>query len=196
MEKQAYHNIMREHIIASARDLFARYSFKKTTMGEIAKAADKAKSSIYYYFKSKEEIFQAVAHAEIQKWQDALTDAVNREASPQGKLAAYIKTRMSAIRSLSSFYNFLAEEYFENYRLIEKLRVELDKEETGAIKDILREGINKKKFHVKHLEITASNILNILKGLEHVWMKEKDAAKLEEKIETLLALFLKGLLAR
>ena len=40
--------------------------FRKTTMDEIAQAARKGKSSIYYYFTSKEDIFRAIVEKETK----------------------------------------------------------------------------------------------------------------------------------
>ncbi|MEO0226014.1 MAG: helix-turn-helix domain-containing protein [candidate division WOR-3 bacterium] len=48
---------MRDSIIDSARYVFSRFGYRKATMDSIARAARKAKSSIYYYFRDKEEIF-------------------------------------------------------------------------------------------------------------------------------------------
>jgi len=50
----------RKRIITTAGEIFSRYGFKKTTMDEIANGLKMGKSSIYYYFASKEEIFEAV----------------------------------------------------------------------------------------------------------------------------------------
>ena len=57
--------IVRE-IVSSARGLFEKFGLKKTTMEDIAKEAGKGKSSLYYYFESKYEIFEAVVDQEMQ----------------------------------------------------------------------------------------------------------------------------------
>ena len=49
---------VKDTIVGVARNIFSRFGFKKTTMDEIAIAARKGKSSIYYYFTSKEEIIR------------------------------------------------------------------------------------------------------------------------------------------
>jgi AcrR family transcriptional regulator len=51
---------VRDKIVSVASKIFTRFGFKKTTMEEIAMASKKGKSSIYYYFNSKEDIFRAV----------------------------------------------------------------------------------------------------------------------------------------
>ena len=54
-------------IIDTARDLFKKTGFKKTTMGDIARSLGKAKSSLYYYYPSKEDIFEAVLYTEMDE---------------------------------------------------------------------------------------------------------------------------------
>jgi len=50
----------KERILKSAEKLFARFGFRKTTMNEIARDVRMGKSTLYYYFKSKENVLEAV----------------------------------------------------------------------------------------------------------------------------------------
>ena len=187
---------MRNKFTEFARELFGRYGFKKTTMDDIARAAGKTKSSIYYYFKNKEEILQAVAHIEIRKGIDELLKAVSTKKSADEKLAAYIRARIYAKQSIASFYRFIGEEYFENYRFIVKIRVELDKEEFAIIGNILKEGIKQKVFSIRDANLAAMNLLNIFKGLEYYYLNTKDSKKLQKEVDSMITLFLQGLLRR
>ena len=56
---------VKKEIIEAAKVVFQKWGLKKTTMEDIAKEAGKGKSTLYYYFKSKEEIFEMLAKAEI-----------------------------------------------------------------------------------------------------------------------------------
>ena len=47
----------KELILDSAIELFNRWGYAKTSVDEIARAAHIAKSTIYYYFPSKENLF-------------------------------------------------------------------------------------------------------------------------------------------
>jgi AcrR family transcriptional regulator len=58
-------DLNRENILKIARDIFSKYGFKKTTLDDIANAVRKGKSSLYYYFESKEDLFQAVIMKEV-----------------------------------------------------------------------------------------------------------------------------------
>jgi AcrR family transcriptional regulator len=48
---------IKAEIKEAARHLFMKYGFFKTTMEDIAKAVKKGKSTLYYYYKSKDEVF-------------------------------------------------------------------------------------------------------------------------------------------
>jgi AcrR family transcriptional regulator len=49
----------RDRAVIAAADLFMRYGFARTTMGDIAKAADMSRPALYLLFPGKEEVFEA-----------------------------------------------------------------------------------------------------------------------------------------
>ena len=49
--------IIVQEVLNGAKQLMQQYGLKKTTMEDIAKSVGKSKSTLYYYFKDKEEIF-------------------------------------------------------------------------------------------------------------------------------------------
>jgi AcrR family transcriptional regulator len=49
-----------EKVLEAARQVFLRYGYKRTTMGDIAEAAKMSRPAVYLVFPSKEEIFGAV----------------------------------------------------------------------------------------------------------------------------------------
>src|SRR6202000_2092483 len=70
-------------ILDTARNLFKKSGFKKTTMGDIARSLGKAKSSLYYYYPSKEDIFEAVLYAEMDELLDQIHRSVPLAGSPK-----------------------------------------------------------------------------------------------------------------
>ena len=50
-----------EKIIAEAKKVFLRYGFRRTTMADLAKAAQMSRPALYLVFPSKEDVFLAVA---------------------------------------------------------------------------------------------------------------------------------------
>lgn len=187
---------IRETIVSTARDVFARYGFRKATMDEIAQAARKGKSTVYHYFRSKEEVFKAVVEKECSIMLKELTDAMNQEQTPQGRLLAYAITRMKAFNRLANFYSAFKDEYLEYYDFIQKLRKRYYKHEIETIKNILKQGVEERIFAVKHLELTAFALVTGMRGLEYHWAVEKDVSKVEKNIISLFEVLLNGLIRR
>ena len=59
-KKLALEQFNRENILNAARELFETKGVQETTMDDIAVLADYSKSTIYVYFKSKEDIYNSI----------------------------------------------------------------------------------------------------------------------------------------
>jgi len=81
----------RERLIAAAVRLLHQQGVERTTLAEIANAADVPVGNVYYWFKTKDDIIAAViaAHAEMIKTTLAAIDAKHR--SPKGRLKALVR---------------------------------------------------------------------------------------------------------
>jgi AcrR family transcriptional regulator len=60
-------NAKRRQIMAGARELFLAQGFDAASMGEIARTAGVSKGTLYVYFESKEQLFQAIAIEECDR---------------------------------------------------------------------------------------------------------------------------------
>ena len=134
----------RRKIIITAGQIFSRYGFRKTTMDEIASALKMGKSSIYYYFSSKEEIFEAVVLYEANILRNELTKAIKSVDSPTGKMENYVFVRMKAFEKLSNYYNAIFDKNLDHFEFIEKIREKYDLEEIAILRLILYDGVRKR----------------------------------------------------
>lgn len=183
-------------IMTSARKLFSRYGLRKTTVDEIAKEAHVGKGTVYNYFRSKEEVFKAVVEEEAKIFRNELKKAVSSEPTPEKKLRAYVTRRMYLLRQLANFYSTFKDEYINYYGFLEKVRAKYTNEEMATIKLILKEGTEKRIFLIRDLDLTAFAVVIAMKGLEYYWAMETDPLVTEKKIDTLLKIFLEGILRR
>lgn len=73
----------KKNILETAEKLFSEKGIKQTTMDDISKAADYSKSTIYVYFKSKEEIYNHIIYDHMCDLRDitnlCIKDATNFE---------------------------------------------------------------------------------------------------------------------
>ena len=183
-----------ESIINIASGIFQKYGFKKTTIDDIAEAAHKGKSSLYYYFKSKEEIFKAVIEKEAKSLKSVLTEIVNDpKLEPEEKFRKYVAVRMDQFKERINYYDALNNDYLSHYRFINKIREQHDKEEEQLITQILEEGVKKNKFDIPDTNIAAYAIIIAMKGLEIPIFFTKEIDNPEEKINHLLNILFYGI---
>jgi AcrR family transcriptional regulator len=158
-------DLNRENIMKIAREIFSKYGFKKTTLDDIANAVRKGKSSLYYYFDSKEDLFQAVIMKEVDILAHELEIVINRNTDPIDKLRDYILTKLTTFRSLANFYHAIENDVTAVGFINDvKRRYELD--EIRMIKRILIEGVRKNEFEIYDFNLAAIGITTAIKGLE------------------------------
>jgi len=86
----------RETILQAALPVFATYGFRGSTIDQIAERAGMSKPNLLYYFRRKEEIYEAVLQRTLTQWLAPLR-TLERDGDPETELRAYIedKLRMS-----------------------------------------------------------------------------------------------------
>jgi AcrR family transcriptional regulator len=187
---------VRIELINTAREVFSRFGFKKTTVDDIASAAGKGKSSLYYYFKNKEEIFNAVAELEASRLKERLKLAVNRGNNTHKKFKSFVLERMLSVKDLINYYSTLRNDYISNLEFIERARAKFEREEKKLLKEIVRsgieEGIIKKDMNVN---LTAREILAALKGLEFVLI-DLEPKEMIFRVNRVIDIMLFGLIKR
>ena len=65
-------------ILESSAKMFLRYGYKKTSMDELARAADLSRQGLYLYFKTKEALFKAAIEHLIEATRIAYQAELNR----------------------------------------------------------------------------------------------------------------------
>ena len=186
----------RNKAIIIAGQIFSRYGFKKTTMGEIAKALKMGKSSIYYYFDSKEKIFEAVVLHEANTLRNELTTAIKAVASPIDKLKNYVFVRMKSFEKLSNYYNAIFDKNLNHFEFIETIREKYDREELAILRLILYDGARKDVFNIKNSEYTAIAIQTALKGLEVPLFWKKRGDNIEIRLNSMLDVLYYGIVKK
>jgi AcrR family transcriptional regulator len=188
---------VRAQIVDVARKIFTRYGFRKTTMEEIAAASRKGKSSIYYYFPSKEDIFRAVVEKEAAELKERLGVAISKGDSPIGKLKEYILFRLHHVRTLGNFYAALNEESLSHLGFILDIRKQFDRDELEVVREILEEGMKDGTFHLTSSEIGSIAIATMMKGLElPLLLSDDHKTDRGELLEDLIRVLFYGIVKR
>lgn len=81
----------RQEIVATARELFQKKDYESTTMRDIMDALGIAKGTIYHYFKSKEELLEAVVKDSVDDYITGMEKVLNEtEGSGLDKMRTLI----------------------------------------------------------------------------------------------------------
>jgi AcrR family transcriptional regulator len=184
---------VRGEILRTARKIFSRFGFKKTTMDEIAAASRKAKSSIYYYFKSKEEIFEAVVESESAQLKAEIKKAVDVDGDAKIKLKNYVKVRLQSTSELVNFYEALKNDYLSHLEFIERIRRQHENEEIEMVEMILKQGVISNDFKQHDSHLAAIAIVTAIKGLEIPLFNSHENANVDQRIEGLLQVLFYGI---
>lgn len=187
---------VKDILIKAAQECFARYGFRKTTMNDIAHAAGKAKSSLYYYFKSKTDIMAAIVDYEVKILRAEISSVIDKEKDPKKKLHVYIVSSLTAVVKKANYYNFLKSDYIEQYASLEKIREQYDRDDKNILKGIFQYGVDQGVFIVKDIDAFAASFVIVLKGFELQWMEEKNLQKLEKYTRALLDTIFYGIVKR
>ncbi|GAP42127.1 transcriptional regulator, TetR family [Lentimicrobium saccharophilum] len=188
---------VKSSIVTVARQIFSRFGFKKTTMDEIALASRKGKSSIYYYFESKEDIFQAVVEKEASMLKRELQEAIKPIGDPREKLKVYVLVRMNTLKKLANYYDAIRSEYLSHLDFVENIRKKYDDEEISMVEAILKEGAEKMEFNIDNTRLAAIAIVTAMKGLEipMFWQNNADF-DMEKRLDDLINILFYGLVRR
>jgi TetR/AcrR family transcriptional regulator, transcriptional repressor for nem operon len=80
----------RERLVAAACELVYRQGVERTTLADIASAADVRLGNVYYYFKTKDDIIAAVTQAHIDQLEADFAALERRHRSPKARLKALV----------------------------------------------------------------------------------------------------------
>lgn len=112
--KKVKEEIVKEEIIVKAQQLFKQFGLKKTTMDDIASACGKAKSTLYHYYKSKDEVFDEVISTELWNLRLIVKEQVDKENILSDKINVYFIAFHQELLNKLNLYRIVKQEFKEN----------------------------------------------------------------------------------
>jgi len=79
-------------VIQAAHDVFFRYGFARTTMGDLAKEAGLSRPALYLVYPGKAEVFQAVVEWMIDTMLDTIVSTLKPDWSLERRLTHVLET--------------------------------------------------------------------------------------------------------
>ncbi len=170
-------DIVKAEILKAAQRVFQKWGSNKTTMEDIAREAGKGKSTLYYYYQSKEEIFDAVVIIEFEKILQKAKELAQETRTAKEMLIKYIVESINEMKNRISAYTIIREEIKRNQNFIGKLRDKFQAREEKYIQEILELGLKNKEFtfiHKSEVPTAAKTITGMMHALELYLLLEND----------------------
>ena len=187
---------LREDVIQSAQKLFQQFGLHKTTMEDIAKTMGIGKSTLYYYFKSKDEVFEAVIMKEIDELFAKTRSSIEKVNSAEDKLKTYFSVSARTMKKKVNLYKIVRGELIENLSQVKELIKKYNIREIHSVREILLLGIGMKEFSLslkEDVDLLAYSAVSAMRSLTFDLAIEEKFPNWDERLSLLISIFIKGL---
>jgi AcrR family transcriptional regulator len=186
----------RAQIIEAALACFARKGYVHTTLDDIVAASGLSKGSLYWYFKSKDEIFKAAVAATAANMVGEQWDQLQTIATATGKLSAAAQLMIDFCHEIAQYFGLILEYWSQSERRVEEMRfwAEMLSPYQQMLAALFTEGAQTGEFRAADADALAWMMLSAYDGLAvyRMMMPEMNVAAISKAFIDAL---LKGLQA-
>lgn len=185
----------RDFILEKAKELFIQKGYAGTSMDDLVRYSGVSKGSIYYHFKSKDELFLQLIAKDTQEWLVSWQEKEKKYTTFSEKLHGI------AMHYLEDFHNPL-QKVVEEYLFAQPIQTDFFEHAMGTIKakrrayeEIFQEALRSREIEVDCIEELTYIFSGLLDGLSTLYY-EKSQEELRELYRQAVTHFLKGVLPR
>ncbi|RII31971.1 TetR/AcrR family transcriptional regulator [Clostridium chromiireducens] len=120
-------NKTKKLIFQSAIKIFSESGYRGATMDEIALNAGLAKGTLYYHFKSKEEIFNFIVEEGLQILENQVVEVQNTSIDPIEKLIRICRIQLTFLYGYTDFFKIVMSQLWGTERRQNELRQKIRK---------------------------------------------------------------------
>ncbi len=186
----------KEKIIQAGQSLFSQFGLKKVTTEEIAREAKVSKTTVYRFYKNKQEVFEDVVRLETDLMINTILIAIESETTIVDKLKTYMITKLETICNLINLYRVSQESWNEHWPHIEEARKYFMDKEREIVSNILEEGCLSGDLKIANATLQAHIFVLSLKLVEFPWALKDQSLTREELVENIVDIFINGVRAR
>ena len=187
----------RQQIMDAALNCFARKGYHKTTMDDIVAESGLSKGTLYWYFKSKDELFFSLINSFFLEMQQDLDAIFERPTSATDKLRILGHEFASFYEEVAEFLNV----FFEFWILgtlneqLNHLFHDMLSQYRGVIAGIIKDGVNAGEFTEVNADQLALAVMAAYDGLWFYKMLMPNKVDLDRASQTFIETLFGGLLA-
>lgn len=188
---------VRNDIIAAAEKHFSLLGFEKTTLDDITGENGRTKTSIYYHFKNKHEIFKSVIEKEFDTVRDRLQKVLdNSSYNHIESMKEYLRTRLESIKEQGAYRRFASSRFAIGDNSVSKVvneaRASFDDWEKMTLYASISNGIAAGVIPDSiSPDVFSRTLINILKALEIQLFNSSDKTEVEQTYKGMIDLIIR-----
>jgi TetR/AcrR family fatty acid metabolism transcriptional regulator len=187
--------LRRTEVLAAARRLFARKGYQRTTMVEIAGAAELALGTLYQLFPSKEAILAGLLERYVDLLIARVRDAIGDIDDPRLRLHRVVRTQLAFSRDNADVLRFYLTgwtgyEFAVRQRFGERIDTKYE-QYLALLAGVFRRGVREGAFAAQPPRRLAVALAGMIHALIRRWLREKRLNLMAEG-EALVAVVLDG----
>jgi TetR/AcrR family transcriptional regulator, cholesterol catabolism regulator len=190
--------IRRNQILDAATKVFVRQGFQHARMDDIVEESGLSKGTLYWYFKSKEDIINAILRRLFTGELENLENLLEAEGTVSERLIQLTSDRVSGMKRMSNLVPIIFEfyavavhqqwvqqfigNYFEHFRKL--------------LETLIQQGIDSGEFRPVNAKETAISLASVYEGLTIHWLMDPQTVQWDILSENSIPLLLDGLKVR
>ncbi|MDO8421939.1 MAG: helix-turn-helix domain-containing protein [Parvibaculum sp.] len=154
-------------ILDAALELFRQYGYRRTSMEDIAGAANVAKGTLYIYFKSKDELFEALARRLAEQVGLNVREVLARDLPFEDKVLAVLDAKIGFAFRLVLSSPHAAELTAPTSQLPDDVFGPVDQELRASLAGLFRDAVKRGDVDLKAAGLTPEGAVDTLLAAAH-----------------------------
>jgi AcrR family transcriptional regulator len=187
----------RKQIMDAALACFARKGYHNTTMDDIVAESGLSKGTLYWYFKSKDDLFFSLVKSFFLDMRQDFENILEQPTTSSGKLRAIAQGFVQFFQETESFFNVFFEFWMQSAlnEELNQLSSNILVQYREVLAGIIAEGIRTGEFKAVDASQLALAVMAVYDGLAFYMMLMPDEVELERASQVFIETILSGLAA-
>jgi AcrR family transcriptional regulator len=194
--KEREHLAHRKEILSAAEKVFAAKGFFRTTMNEIAEAAEFGTGTLYKYFSSKEDLYFTLIDEKTGEIDRLAKVELSQKTSVKGRIERVLRLQFAFIEENRDFFRiYISERNRFEWTVKDDLGKGIHDKMVAYIEilaKVAKEGIREGEFKSMDPMDLAHALVGIANSFVFEWLISPQPYPLVSKVETVLDIFLRG----
>ena len=190
--------IRRNQILDAATTVFVRQGFQHARMDDIVEESGLSKGTLYWYFKSKEDIINAILRRLFTGDLENLESLVQAEGTASERLLQLTNNRVNGMKQMSSLVPIIFEFYAVavHQQWVQQFIGEYFKHFRTLLEELIQQGIDTGEFRPVNATKAAISLASLYEGLTLHWLMDPQTVQWEILSENSIPMLLDGLKVR